>query len=73
MIAEDEVLEPVRRYVTGERWKDFISCPFCFGFYVSLGIYLAWIWFPTETLFLCMPFALNVGVIALAKSFVGRD
>jgi hypothetical protein len=44
----------------------FISCAYCLGFWVGLVVYLAWIWFPTETLYAAAPFALSgaVGIIA---------
>ncbi len=49
------------------KWALFLECPYCAGFHLSLGIYLFWIWFPTETLVLSMPFVLNAGVIGLSK------
>lgn len=56
---------------TGEKYREklanFLTCPFCLGFYVSLSVYLLWIWFPTETLVVSTVFALNAGVIAAQK------
>lgn len=50
-----------------EKWAAFITCPYCCGFWLSLGIYLLWIWFPTETLAVCVPLALNAGVIGAQR------
>ena len=44
----------------------FITCPWCSGFWLSLVIYLLWLWFPHATLVVCTPLALSaiVGLIA---------
>lgn len=42
------------------------TCPFCLGFWLSLAVYLLWLWQPTGTLYGAAPFALSgvVGLIA---------
>lgn len=50
-----------------EKWGKFLTCPYCCGFWVSLVIYLFWIWLPTETLVACMPFALNAALIGFQR------
>ena len=46
-----------------EHW---LGCPYCVGFWIGLAVYLLWLFFPTEVMYGCMPFALNgaVGIIA---------
>lgn len=39
-----------------------LGCGYCLGFWVSLVTYLAWVWFPTETLYIAAPFALSGAV-----------
>ena len=45
----------------------FLVCPYCCGLWLSLGIYLLWIWFPTEILAVSTVCALNAAVIGLDK------
>jgi hypothetical protein len=56
---------------TGDDYREglanFLTCPYCCGFYLSLGVYLFWLWLPEATLVVCMPFALNAGVIAAQR------
>lgn len=49
------------------KWGIFLTCPRCCGFWLSLGIYLFWVWFPTEALVACTPLALNAVVVGGAK------
>jgi hypothetical protein len=58
LLAEDDILNRPRRYVTGlnSTWKagdptpkeyryglaEFITCPYCLGFYVALGWWGLW-------------------------------
>ena len=46
--------------------EHFLRCPYCQGFWVSLIVYLCWVFVPTETLYGIAPFALSgaVGIIA---------
>lgn len=69
LIALDDITDRPRRYITEGRDKllDFIECPYCGGFWLSLAVYLFWLWLPTETMYACLPFALNVGLIATYK------
>lgn len=45
-----------------------ISCPFCLGAHISLGIYLLWIWQPHWLLVLATPFALSATAALVAKN-----
>jgi hypothetical protein len=46
----------------------FITCVWCLGWWLSLGVFLLWVWFPTETLFVATPFALSAVVALVAKN-----
>jgi hypothetical protein len=41
-------------------------CPFCIGWWISLSLYVAWIFLPQETLYFAAPFAISgfVGIVA---------
>lgn len=60
--AEGDIVPPEYR----KEFGIFLECPWCLGFHVSLGVYLLWIWFPTETLTVSVPLAISslVGAIA---------
>ena len=47
-----------------EKLAAFLTCPFCFGWWVAIVWWAAWLIFPTETLFVAVPFVLSAGVIA---------
>lgn len=81
LFAEDEILTSVRRWVTrlpqdwveGEPVPDeyrlelaaFISCPACFGFWISLVIWTMWEVSSFWTEVFAMPFAISAGVIVV--------
>lgn len=70
LLSADDLLEAPRRYVTArisQYWEDFLTCPYCFGFYVALLWWGAWQVWPHGTLVVAVPFALSAGVIAVAK------
>ena len=46
---------------------EFVQCPWCLGFHVSLGIYLLWLWQPTATMYVVVPFALSAAVGFMAQ------
>lgn len=56
---------------TGEQYRaglaSFITCGFCMGFYVSLVVWGLWLVFPTETVFVAVPLALNAGLIGAQR------
>ena len=67
LLAEDDILETPRRYVTArlsDYWQDFLTCPYCAGFWIAVAWWVAWLIFPTETVFIAVPWALSAGVIA---------
>ena len=89
LLAEDDILDRPRRYITrlGPKWEkegdpvpaeyregfaNFLTCPYCFGFWVALAWWGAWAIWPYETVVVAVPLAISAGVVALAKS-VGSD
>lgn len=56
---------------TGERYREklaaFIECPYCLGFWFSALVWLLWLVFPTETVWLSVPLALNAGLIGAQR------
>jgi hypothetical protein len=70
LIAEDEILNGPRRYVTSrlsEKWELFIECPYCAGFWIALAWWAAWQIEDEWTLIVAVPWALSAGVIGAAK------
>lgn len=84
LIAEDDILDRPRRYITrlGPKWEkegdpvppdyrvglaNFLTCPYCFGFWVAIAWWIAWLIFPYETLVAAVPFVISAGVITAAK------
>ncbi len=46
----------------------FLGCPFCQGFWVSVLVYVAWVFEPTGTLYAAVPFAISGAVGLIAKN-----
>lgn len=47
----------------------FLVCPWCVGFWISVGVYVAWKFEPTATLYVLAPFALSAAVGLIAKNW----
>jgi hypothetical protein len=45
----------------------FVQCPYCAGFWIAVAWWVAWYFFPTETVFVAVPWALSAGVIGADK------
>lgn len=68
LLAYDDIAQPFRRYVTREKEgkvHDFLTCPFCLGFWLVVAWWLAWILFPEGALITATPFALSAGLIGV--------
>lgn len=48
-------------------WAKFLICPYCFGFWISIWWYLAWLAWDTGALVLATPLAISALVVAQAK------
>ena len=67
LVANDDITERPRRYITRSKWvKDLVECPYCLGFWVALAWAVSFAVFPTETVWVALPFALNAVVIVVA-------
>lgn len=80
LIGWDVITRPIRvrltrrsespdRMLPGYRqtlWE-FLNCPFCLGFWISLGIWAAWWVTPKWTVWLALPLALSAAVGLLAR------
>lgn len=88
LIAEDDILDRPRRYVTrlGSKWKkegdplpagyriklaDFLSCPYCAGWWVGLAWVGAWWAWPHGTLIAATPFAVSALLVAAERLISG--
>lgn len=68
LIAEDVILDRprerlIRRMPKGE---EFITCPWCAGFWITVIWWLAWIAFPHWSLIVATPLALNAVMALIA-------
>jgi hypothetical protein len=54
------------------RLANFLVCPFCFGFWIALSWWGAWIIWPHETLVAGVPFMLSAALVA-AHTFLSSD
>jgi len=88
LTAEDEILEIPRRKIVrlSREWQDgdmlpegyrlglakFISCPWCWGFWLSASIWLLWLWQPLWTAGLSVPLALSA-VVGFIEHFSGES
>jgi hypothetical protein len=68
VIAEDTILDRPRARFVGwlPKGEEFVTCPWCAGFWVSLAWWGAWEAWPHWTLIVAAPFAISavVGLIA---------
>jgi hypothetical protein len=48
--------------------EEFLACPFCLGFWISLAIYIAWLSAERPTLYAVTPFAISGAVGLIAKN-----
>jgi hypothetical protein len=52
-----------RRYY----WSKLVRCPWCIGFWISVGVWLVWTVEPRVTLWLLVPFVLSAAGGLIAK------
>ena len=53
------------RDLLGHLW----GCPFCLGFWVSVAVYLLWLWQPAVVMYAAAPFALSAAIGLMAKGW----
>jgi len=44
------------------KWRDFLVCPWCAGFWIGLLAWVFWLLFPSLALVVATPFALSAAV-----------
>lgn len=78
LLAFDVVLDRPRDWLVGRNtWEakehyrgkldDWIHCPWCFGFWISLAWWGAWQAWPHGTIIVAVPLALNAVMALVAK------
>lgn len=70
LIGEDDILDTPRRYVTdrlSEYWQDFLTCPFCAGWWIALAWWGAWQLWGDSTLIAATPFVLSAVVVGVHR------
>ena len=79
IIGDDRILDRPRDWLleqvvvrrseqSGVYWGDFLVCPWCAGFWVSLLVWASWLAWPDFTIGACVLFALSalVGLFGVA-------
>lgn len=65
LLALDTIFDRPRAQIlrrTPEKYREGATCPFCFGAWVTVAWWLAWIAWPHWTLIVATPFAINAVV-----------
>lgn len=77
LLAEDTILDRPRKWSLGiSEWQEgdtvpssyrrkageFLTCPWCLGFWVALGWWAAWLIWEEWAVFVAVPFALSAAV-----------
>jgi hypothetical protein len=78
LLAADVILDRPRDWLVGrDEWEarknyrpaldQWLHCPWCFGFWISLVVYGTWVLWPTAMLLVAVPLTLNTGMAFMAK------
>jgi hypothetical protein len=56
-------------------WSDFVRCPYCAGFHISVGWWLVWEWQPHWTEVASVPLAVSavVGLLGTVLYALSED
>ena len=76
LLAEDTILDRPRAFlIRSEAVSEFVSCPWCFGFWIALAWADAWINWPHGTLIATIPFALSavLAIVAMLADSLAAD
>ncbi len=74
LFAYDDLTGRIRRYVTKgrDRTSEFVECPYCLGFWVVVGWWVAWLIWPRGTLLVAVPFMLS-GIVVGTQKFLSDE
>lgn len=88
LVSEDTVFDRPRAYLLGYRgwqegeklpdtyrakWGEWITCPWCAGFWVSLGFWVAWQMWPHATTVAAVPLAVSAVLALVSKNLDGDE
>jgi hypothetical protein len=86
LLAEDKILTRPRDWVldrldhvygnydskrAGTTWFEFVNCAWCFGFWIGLAWWGAWLLWPHATVVASVPFAISL-VVGLTAALLHR-
>lgn len=84
IVGYDTITQPVRERVTGYKDSDelpadveraylakLVRCPWCLGWWISLGVWLVYETWPYTTARLAVPFALSAAVGMIGRNLDG--
>ncbi len=74
LLAEDAILDRPREWALHKlpKGEEFLVCPWCAGFWISVLWWLAWVAWPRWTLVVAAPFAINA-IVGLTAANLDRD
>ena len=68
LVTRDRIAAPLRTLGgrAGMKWTDFVTCPWCVGFWISLGVIVASLtaWHLVKYLWIVLALSAIVGLIA---------
>jgi Protein of unknown function (DUF1360) len=68
LLAHDDILGRPRRYVTKRpKMADFMECPYCLGFWISVLWWAGFEIWPHGSVVLAVPFALSTALIGIQR------
>ena len=87
LIARDDILDRPRAWALGytgwkggelpktyrAKWSEFVTCPYCAGFWMVVCWWIAWQISEHWTLVFAVPWALSAGLIGLDKILRSED
>ena len=72
LLIEDFILEPLRdrtihKLDPRNKFRELFECPWCLGFWLSIGAVVLFLLFPVVTIWLALPFAISTAVGLIAE------
>jgi hypothetical protein len=72
LVGEDAIFDRPRNWLSDNGQRDyvelFLTCPWCAGFWISLGVWVAWLGLDDWAVMVAVPFAISalVGSLTMA-------